>query len=205
MMGRTMKRKSYNLPYHAHFLTFSVYRRQQLLTNDHLREELLHHWDIARHKLDFAIWSYVIMPEHVHLLIYPRNEQYAMPCILRSLKESFARWVVRHWEEHAPHLLTRISVKRGPRALHRFWQEGGGYDRNLFDWDTIERAIDYIEMNPVRRGLVTDPLDWKWSSARHRVGSTDTTFRVDPIDESRVPHSSTVENLGCNSSETSSK
>lgn len=182
-MGRAMKRTSYNLPYHAHFLTFSVYRRQQLLTDDLIREQLLHHWDLARHRLDLSIWAYVIMPEHVHLLVYPRAQHYRMPAILRGLKESFTHWVVRHWRTNAPHFLRRIKVKRGARTLHRFWQEGGGYDRNLFDWAVIERAIEYIDMNPVRRGLVSDPLQWRWSSARSRAGETEVPFHVDGFDE----------------------
>ena len=178
-----MRRKSYNLPHHAHFLTFSCYRRQQLLTDDALCSQLLESWDRARRRLRVAIWSYVIMPEHAHLLIYPRVDDYTMAAILRGLKESFARWVVSHWRESAPHLLQRITVARGERTPHRFWQEGGGYDRNLYDWDVLARAIDYIEMNPVRRGLVTDPYHWRWSSACCRAGHTDVPFVVDEMDD----------------------
>ncbi len=48
----------------------------------------------------------------------------------------------------------------------RYWQEGPGYDRNLDNRVSIEAAIDYIHMNPVRRGLVKRAVDWRWSSAR---------------------------------------
>lgn len=174
-----MKRTSYNLPNHAHFLTFSCYRRQQLLTSDSLRLLLLTTWDDARTKEDFSIWSYVIMPEHVHLLIYPREQSYKMSDILRFLKAPFTRRVVEHWQKESPSLLRRIKVQRGKRTVHRFWQEGGGYDRNLYNWDTIHKAIEYIEWNPVRRGLVKEPLDWQWSSARARTGDSDVPFVVD--------------------------
>lgn len=147
-----------------------------------LRTELLRFWSSARAEGRFAIWSYVIMPEHVHLLVYPHEEEYQIASILRRLKESFARWVVRYWEQHAPHLHGRITVQRGQRTARRFWQEGGGYDRNLFDWDVIRRAIDYIEWNPVRRGLVRDPLDWMWSSARARTGMAGVPLVVDPME-----------------------
>ncbi|HUU45816.1 MAG TPA: transposase, partial [Acidobacteriota bacterium] len=122
-----MERTTYNLPNHAHYLTFSCYRRQQLLTNALLRRLLLTLWQEARSKAHFSIWAYVIMPEHVHLLVYPREEDYAMSRILRILKEPFTRWLVGHWSATAPHMLERIRVRRGTRLLHRFWQEGGGY------------------------------------------------------------------------------
>jgi putative transposase len=177
-----MKRTTYNLPNHAHFLTFSCYRRQRLLTNDLLRRQLLVTWDESRRKGRFHIWSYVIMPEHVHLLIYPEDEQYQMSAILRYLKEPFARWLVLHWEQNAPDMLRRIDVKRGRRTVKRFWQEGGGYDRNLFDWETIRKAVRYIEHNPVRRGLSNDSLDWKWSSARARAGMADVPLILDEFE-----------------------
>ena len=165
-----MARKSYNLPNHAHYLTFSCYKRQKLLTSDVLRERLVEIWVKACTEGDFAVWAYVIMPEHAHLLIYPRKEQYEVSKILRLLKERFARWVVRKWKDHSPHLLEQIVVIRGQRTLHRCWQEGGGYDKNVHEFNAISRIIEYIEFNPVRRGLVKDPLEWKWSSARLRAG-----------------------------------
>jgi putative transposase len=47
---------------------------------------------------------------------------------------------------------------------YRFWQRGGGYDRNLRTTRDIHEKIQYIHNNPVRRGLVDRPGDWAWSS-----------------------------------------
>ncbi len=49
-----------------------------------------------------------------------------------------------------------------------FLAGGGGFDRNLWSANAIHSSIDYIEVNPVGAGLVEDPEDWKWSSARAR-------------------------------------
>ncbi len=176
-----MKRTSYNLPNHAHYLTFSCYRRQQLLTDDGLRRELMESWEEARRVGGFAVWAYVVMPEHVHLLLLPPDNDYQISRILRLLKEGFTRRAVEYWQVHSPHMLERIRFRRGRRLVHRFWQEGGGYDRNLYDWDAIQKAVDYIEWNPVRRGLVSDPIDWYCSSARARAGRSDIPFQVDEI------------------------
>jgi putative transposase len=54
---------------------------------------------------------------------------------------------------------------------HRFWQRGGGYDRNLRSDRDIYEKIRYVHLNPVRRGLAKDAGDWPWSSARtHETG-----------------------------------
>lgn len=177
-----MRRVSFNLPHHAHYLTFSCYRRQQLLTDVVSCRRLLSCWDEARRRSNFAIWAYVVMPEHVHLLIWPGSEQYQIAAILRSLKEPFAHWIVERWSSMAPELLERIRVDVARGTVYRLWQKGGGYDRNLYKWETIQRAIDYIENNPVRRRLVSEASKWPWSSARCRPGAVDVPLVIDPID-----------------------
>ncbi|MGO9146978.1 MAG: hypothetical protein ACLQDF_11475 [Desulfomonilia bacterium] len=62
--------------------------------------------------------------------------------------------------------LNRLCIKRKDgRREFRFWQAGGGYDRNIENPKTLIQMIDYIHQNPVRRGLVEQAADWKWSSA----------------------------------------
>ncbi len=60
-------------------------------------------------------------------------------------------------------------------APYRFWQRGGGYDRNLWRQAEVREKIDYIHANPVRRGLVAHPRLWPWSSwqAWHQRGNDD--------------------------------
>jgi len=67
-------------------------------------------------------------------------------------------------EERDPLLETLTIRDRPGHTSFRFWQEGPGYDRNIRKDDTLRAAIDYIHRNPVRRGLVGGPSDWKWSS-----------------------------------------
>ena len=62
----------------------------------------------------------------------------------------------------------------------RFWQAGGGYDRNIRDEEEMLEKARYIHANPVRRGLVDSPADWKWSSARWYEGVRDGELVIDP-------------------------
>jgi putative transposase len=87
-----MRRHSFNDPGHADFVTFSCYRGRQLLSDDTTRFLFVKDLDAVRAKEKFALWSYVIMPEHVHVLIYP-TQPYHMSAILRRIKEPFTKQV----------------------------------------------------------------------------------------------------------------
>jgi putative transposase len=75
--------------------------------------------------------------------------------------------------------LNHLTVKYLSRMVFRFWQPGGGFDHNIFREKTVPAVVDYIHANPVRRGLVNDPLDWPWSSARFWDGREDALLRMD--------------------------
>jgi len=77
-----------------------------------------------------------------------------------------ARKAIRHLKSNAPEWLARVTVREGARLRHRFWQPGGGYDRNVTSTEALRTVIEYIHANPVRRGLVASAEDWEWSSAR---------------------------------------
>jgi len=80
--------KTYNIPNHAHFLTFSCYRRMPLLTNDCWRAWLAEAIRQACQLHATALWAYVFMPEHVHLLVKPRREQYDVSHFRKSLNRA---------------------------------------------------------------------------------------------------------------------
>jgi putative transposase len=133
-----------------------------------------------RHELDLL--AYVIMPEHVHQLVFPRNPVYRMDRILSDLKRPVSWKAKRHLMERGMgDWLARLSAVEGSQTTFRFWLPGGGFDANI----TCERSIaeigSYMHLNPVRRGLVDDPLEWEWSSARYWEGLRPVPIEMDPI------------------------
>ena len=173
-LGKRKMCRRENVPGHAHSLTFSCFRCHPLLSRDRSRQWFIESLSAARDVHAFDIWAYVIMPEHVHLLIFPRQDGYAIADILRDIKRPVARTAVRYVREHAPYFLAQMRDEQPNRRVrHRFWQRGGGYDRNLVDPSIIHSTIEYIHANPVRRGLAESPDEWKWSSAAFCSGSTD--------------------------------
>ena len=136
---------------HAHALTFSCFKRQAFLSTDRSRRWMLDGIERARREHRFHVWADVFMPEHVHLLIWPEAE-YSISSILKTMKQSVSRKALIYVRQQAPMFLTRMEDKQPNGQLsYRFWQRGGGYDRNLIEPKAIWQTIDYIHANPVRR------------------------------------------------------
>lgn len=172
-------RVAWNEAGHAHELTFSCFQRLPLLSKDRTREWFIESLDRIRRQYPMELWAYVIMPEHAHLLIWPTHDPYSISSILKSLKQPVARQALDYLHATAPGWLKNLQVVRAGKVGHRFWQEGGGYDRNILDEHVAWTCVEYIHANPVRRGLVEHPTDWPWSSARSYAGMEDVMLRID--------------------------
>ncbi len=171
---------------HAYELTFSCYHGYAFLEKERSRRWFIDAMAEARSILKFDLWAYVIMPEHVHLLVYPGDAGASAGRIRGKIKESVARPAIAYLAEHAPEWLAKITVREGTRVRRRFWQPGGGCDRNAIEIATVHAMIDYIHANPVRRGLVVRPTDWEWSSARWYAGMTPVPIEMDRTLPSRT-------------------
>jgi putative transposase len=130
-----------------HFITFSCYQREPLLGGAVARDATVHALERVRQWYGFFVVGYVVMPEHVHLLI-SEPEQKNLAIALQMLKQI------------ASHELRRLARGRP------FWQ-ARYYDFNVWsDKKRIEK-LRYLHRNPVNRGLVAAAGDWEWSSFRH--------------------------------------
>jgi len=153
----------YNEPGHAHSLTFSCYQNKPLLKSDQAKRLLADSLEGARGRHEFDLWAYVFMPEHVHLLLWPRNQEYSISAILKAIKQPMAF----------------RALKAGLAESPRFWQRGGGYDRNIIDVATLYTEVDYVHNNPVRSELCATPQGWKYSSAAFWLGCDDVPLAMD--------------------------
>jgi putative transposase len=116
---------------HLHFITFSCYRRRQRL-DPRTRRMFERALERARAKYGFRVFGYVVMPEHVHLLV-SEPEGVSLATAIKAMKQSVAR-----------------------REGGRFWQERY-YDFNVWSERKRVEKLRYIHRNPVRRGLVESP------------------------------------------------
>jgi len=164
------------IPHGVRFVTFSCQRQLPLLRNQAIAGLFVEALARARTKHGLSVYAWVLMPEHVHVLCRPPSDA-TLERILRGLKMSVAKRVIEQWKIlHAP-ILGRIADATG---RPRFWQKGGGFDRNVRDEAEFAREVRYIHRNPVERGLVQRPEDWPWTSVRWWMGARQDELECDP-------------------------
>jgi len=129
-----------------HFLTFSCYRRHPLLKSPSHRDLFLQALERMRKLYRFYVCGYVVMPEHVHLLV-SEPEQKLLATAIQAVKQS-------------------VSRRARKKAGEAFWQVRY-HDFNVRTEAKLIEKLDYMHNNPVKRGLVSSAEEWKWSSYRH--------------------------------------
>ena len=147
-----------------HFITASCYRRQAELGTPQRRDLFLKILEEARRKYRFVVHGYVVMPEHFHLLI--TEPQVGDPSVvMKVVKERFSRRLHRRRRSAVAAQGFLWEQMRGPLWQKRF------YDFNVWSARKQIEKLRYIHRNPVKRGLVESPEQWKWSSFRaYRYG-----------------------------------
>jgi putative transposase len=166
--GHRKRIKHWHEPGHPHELTFSCFQRLPLLNEDWRKRLLSQAIDRAVHRYSFDLVAFVYMPEHVHLIVLPRGDEAPIDKLLWAIKRPCSFRIKRQLVQQNSPWLRRLTIRERPgRTVFRFWQEGPGYDRNLIKQEAMIEAMEYIHLNPVRRGLCQLPEQWEWSSWHH--------------------------------------
>jgi putative transposase len=146
---------------HLHFLTFSCYRRLPLLKTARARDIFVQELGKIRDETGFHLIGYVVMPEHVHLLISEPKEG-TPSTVLQKLKLRVTRKLRKRKRRPSAAQLRLPFVEMG-EPLRAFWQ-ARFYDFNVYTSGKKKEKLNYMHTNPVKRGLVEHPKDWRWSS-----------------------------------------
>jgi REP-associated tyrosine transposase len=128
-----------------HFITFSCYHRDPFLGTPQSRDLFEHTLERVRKWYGLCVSGYVVMPDHVHLLI-SEPERSTLAVAIQMLKQNVGR-----------------QLRAGDEA---FWQKRY-YDFNVWSERKVVEKLRYMHRNPVKRGFVERPEDWAWSSFRH--------------------------------------
>jgi putative transposase len=128
---------------HQHFLTFSCWHRHPYLGSAAARDVFDQSLEKMRAKYGFLVVGYVVMPEHVHLLV-TEPAGAILATAIQAVKLSVAK----------------------QRPERPFWQ-ARYYDWIVYTEKKRLEKLRYIHRNPVVRGLVAQPEAWAWSSFRH--------------------------------------
>ena len=153
---------------HLHFITFSCYRRLPLLGTVRARNTFVQILGEVRTRHGFKLVGYVVMPEHVHLLISePLHRNPSI--VIRVLKQRVSRRMRGTGRRRAPASQRRLPFDADDGRLPQFWQRRF-YDFNVWSRKKRIEKLNYMHMNPVKRKLVKNPKDWPWSSCAFYQG-----------------------------------
>jgi putative transposase len=146
---------------HLHFITFSCYCRLPLLHSAHCRTIFVESLGEIRDRREFALVGYVVMPEHVHLLI--SEPKVGTPSTILLLLKKL------------------VSQRIADRSSKRLWQSRF-YDFNVWSRKKRVEKLLYMHLNPVKRGLVAHASDWPWSSFAFYKNGSSGLVRIDPAE-----------------------
>ena len=152
--------KRYQQTRQLHFVTFTCYHRCPYLADPQARDLFVDTLETVRQWYGFWLIGYVVMPEHVHLLL-SEPERKNLALVLQMLKQMVSRKL------GGPPYREAKGGEKEPRPMSTpFWQ-ARYYDFNVWSEQKRIEKLRYIHRNPIRRGLVQKPEDWRWSSFRH--------------------------------------
>lgn len=149
-MARVARFLEPGLPYHV---TQRGNYQQDVFASDDDRCEYLGLLKHYAKKYDLEVWGYCLMNNHVHLVAFPTEPT--------SLARTLA----------TTHMVYAQRQHKRSGIVGHMWQ--GRFFSCALDGEHLLQALRYVEMNPVRAGIVECPEEWEWSSARHHLGLTD--------------------------------
>lgn len=167
--------RRYDEPGHTHFWTVSCYRRLTFFHHDAMKRVAVDGLRVLQQRFGVCLIAYVVMPEHLHLLVYPHAKGDDDPVPMSTLWHAFKQ----HIGFYGKQCLREIWRREGKlwSVPLNAWARGDfdtqsimhtrGYDFNIDRHETLLEKIEYCHKNPVTRGLVDRPEDWPWSSYRY--------------------------------------
>jgi putative transposase len=130
---------------------------------------------VLQNRFSVCLVAYVVMPEHLHLIVYPHAKGNDQPTPISRLWHAFKKHVGFHgkqclrgvWRQNGELWSDPLNAWARRKLEKQIIINTRGYDFNIDQQKTLLEKIDYCHKNPVTRGLVERPEDWPWSSYRY--------------------------------------
>ena len=168
----------------AYFISFATVYWIDVFTRDIYFSVIIEYLDYCRKNKGMEIYGYCIMPSHIHLIF--RSAEADPSGLIRDFKGFTSRKMLKTIEENIQEsrkeLLLWMFEKAGKKNSNvknqQFWQQNNK-PIELWSLKVFEQKLNYIHNNPVIFGFVTNPIDWKYSSARNYGNNDDTILEID--------------------------
>ena len=155
------------------------YRRLPLFASVHAKNLLVKILGEVRDRHEFALAGYVVMPNHIHLLI-GEPARGTPSTVMQVLKQRVSRQIRRKSSKKVPSQKLRLPFRHPHDFLPQFWQPRF-YDFNVWSQTKFVEKLHYMHMNSVTRKLVAHPRDWPWSSFSFYACKQSGLVRIDPL------------------------
>jgi putative transposase len=174
-------------PGDSHFWTISCQRRLTFFHDDAMKRIVGDGLHVLQQRFGVCLIGYVIMPEHVHVLVYPHARGNDAPIPVSKLLHAFKKHVgfrgkqrLREvWRAQGELWSEPLNIwAMSDRKEQRVWNVRG-YDCNVRTRDKLLENLDYCHKNSLTRALVERPQDWPWSSYRYHEFGDDSVLKMD--------------------------
>ena len=177
---RSRYRSIYDSVSKVHFVTSTVVGFENVFIHERLCRAFTDTLSYYITRGDFVLLAWVLMPNHFHLVLY-RSHNLSISQIIGNIKRYSAKKVITVLREiERDRLIQRLSLAaaREPASDASLWKPR--FDSFVITSpDTLRQKIEYIHNNPLRKGFVSRPELWRYSSAACYVGGEDS---IPPVD-----------------------
>ena len=168
----------------AYFVSFATVNWIDVFTRELYFSIMTESLDHCRKNKGMEIYGYCIMPSHVHLIF--RSALGDPSGLMRDLKGFTSRKIVKTIQDNPQEsrrewllwMFERAGKKNCNVKEKQFWQQNN-QPIEIWSLKVFEQKLSYIHNNPVEAGFVTDPTDWKYSSARNYSNNDHTILEID--------------------------
>ena len=159
---------------YAHFITTNTYNNYPYFKDEESCQIIVGELQFYSRKYGFALIGYVIIPDHLHLLVWWDKEEkpnLSISKVMNSIKTMTAKRIKRRlfYNGDIKYMGRLTDVGQLTRRPFRLWQPGF-YDFNIYSEEKFLEKLNYIHSNPVKAGLVSSPERCKWSSHKDYFG-----------------------------------
>ena len=165
---------------HIYYVTTIVYNRLKIFTRASFVIPLIDSLNYYRYQHQCKILGYVIMPDHIHLMLFPIGESVLYE-FMRDYKRFTAGRIVRQAKlENIQEWVDAFEAagRETSRGENKVWQDSY-WDKNIFSERFVRQKLNYIHRNPCRGGLVEKPEEYPYSSYRNYVANDHSLIEID--------------------------
>lgn len=168
----------------AYFISFATVYWIDVFTREEYFGNIVESLDYCRKNKGMEIYGYCIMSSHIHLIF--RSENGDPSGLIRDFKGFTSRKMLKAIEENPQEsrkewmlwMFERAGKKNSNIKFRQFWQQNNK-PIEIWSLKVFEQKLNYIHNNPMETGFVTNPVDWKYSSARNYGDNDQTVLEID--------------------------